>query len=106
MLENKRSRVYCFRAVRSYHRSRRSAPKTRSREARTMTEMGLFSTNRSNTSPSMAGLLSWWNCRRPIVPNLALPLNRWHRYQWYHPCLVHVAKDGQQVVELGLGQAG
>src|SRR5262245_26720571 len=42
-----------------------------------MTEMGLFSTNLSNTSPSMAGLLSWWNCRRPIVPNLALPLNRW-----------------------------
>src|SRR6266446_3549867 len=57
MLENKRSRVYCFCAVRSYHRSRRSAPKTRSREARTMTEMGLFCTNRSNTSPSMAASL-------------------------------------------------
>src|SRR5215510_14317269 len=42
-----------------------------------MTEMGLFSTNLSNTSPSMAGLLSGRNCRRPIVPNLALPLNRW-----------------------------
>jgi hypothetical protein len=23
--------------------------------------MGLFSTNLSNTAPSMAGLLSWWN---------------------------------------------
>src|SRR6267378_4149860 len=57
MLENKRSRVYCFCAVRSYHRSSRSAPKTRSREARTMTEMGLFCTNRSNTSPSMAASL-------------------------------------------------
>src|ERR1700716_4230576 len=57
MLENKRSRVYCFSAVRSSHRSSRSAPKTRSREARTMTEMGLFCTNRSNTSPSMAASL-------------------------------------------------
>src|SRR5262245_33704680 len=49
-----------------------------------MTEMGLFSTNLSNTSPSMAGLLSWWNCRRPIVPNLALPLNRWPLDQIRH----------------------
>src|SRR6266436_3322803 len=57
MLENKSSRVYCFCAVRSYHRSSRSAPKTRSRQARTITEMGLFCTNRSNTSPSMAASL-------------------------------------------------
>src|SRR6266436_8817583 len=57
MLENKSARVYCFCAVRSYHRSSRSAPKTRSREARTITEMGLFSTNRSNTSPSIAASL-------------------------------------------------
>src|SRR6266849_2394904 len=57
MLENKRSRVYCFCAVRSYHRSRRSAPNTRSSEARTMTEIGLFSTNLSNTAPSIGGLL-------------------------------------------------
>src|SRR5467141_859287 len=57
MLENKRSRVYCFCAVRSYHRSSRSAPKTRSRQARTITEMGLFCTNRSNTSPSMGASL-------------------------------------------------
>src|SRR5712664_2300211 len=57
MLENKRSRVYCFCAVRSYHRSSRSAPKTRSIQARTKTEMGLFCTNRSNTSPSMAASL-------------------------------------------------
>src|SRR5215831_14608324 len=57
MLENKSSRVYCFCAVRSNHRSSRSAPKTRSSEARTMTEMGLFSTNLSNTSPSIGGSL-------------------------------------------------
>src|SRR5713101_8051978 len=57
MLENNRSLVYCFCAVRSYHRSSRSAPKTRSRQARTITEMGLFCTNRSNTSPSMAASL-------------------------------------------------
>src|SRR5688572_9826763 len=57
MLENKRSRVYCFCAVRSNQRSSRSAPKTRSSEARTMTEIGLFSTNLSNTSPSMRASL-------------------------------------------------
>src|SRR5215470_9688269 len=57
MLENRRSRVYCFCAVRSYHRSRRSAPSTRSSEARTMTETGLFSTNLSNTAPSIGDLL-------------------------------------------------
>src|SRR4029434_2870827 len=57
-MENRRSRVYCFCAVRSYHRSRRSAPNTRSSEARTMTEIGLFSTNLSNTAPSIGGLLN------------------------------------------------
>src|SRR6266446_6320657 len=51
------SRVYGFCAVRSYHRSRRSAPNTRSSAARTMTEIGLFSTNLSNTAPSIGGLL-------------------------------------------------
>ena len=38
-MENNKSRVYCFRAVRSYHRSRGSAPKTRSSVPRTITEM-------------------------------------------------------------------
>src|SRR4029434_1163015 len=56
-MENRRSRVYCFCAVRSYHRSSRSAPNTRSSEARTMTEIGLFATNLSNTAPSIGGLL-------------------------------------------------
>src|SRR5467141_2759632 len=51
------SRVYGFCAVRSYHRSRRSAPNTRLSAARTTTEIGLFSTNLSHTAPSIGGLL-------------------------------------------------
>jgi len=44
-------------AVRSYHRSRGSAPKTRSRVPRTITEIGLRSTKRANTSPSITASL-------------------------------------------------
>src|SRR5215475_1153189 len=46
-------RVYCFCAVRANQVSSGSAPKTRSSVPRTITEIGLFSTKRANTLPSM-----------------------------------------------------
>src|SRR6266851_6784544 len=52
-VENKTVRVYCFWAVRANQASSWAAPRTRSRVPRTITEMGLFSTKRSNTLPSM-----------------------------------------------------
>src|SRR5882672_8562047 len=54
---NNRARVYGFWAVRSYHRSRGVAPKTRSSVPRTITEMGLRSTKRSKTAPSIMASL-------------------------------------------------
>src|SRR5882672_6316291 len=53
MVENSRVRVYCFWAVRSNQAFSWSAPSTRSSVPRTITEMGLFSTKRSKTLPSM-----------------------------------------------------
>src|SRR6266446_489684 len=52
-VENKTVRVYCFWAVRANQASSWSAPRTRSRVPRTITEIGLFSTKRANTLPSM-----------------------------------------------------
>src|SRR5713101_8549373 len=52
-VENNTVRVYCFWAVRANQASSCSAPKTRSSVPRTITEMGLFSTKRANTLPSM-----------------------------------------------------
>src|SRR5574341_1126675 len=53
MVENNTVRVYCFWAVRANQASSWSAPKTRSSVPRTITEIGLFSTKRANTLPSM-----------------------------------------------------
>src|SRR6266436_216613 len=91
MLENKSSRVYCFCAVRSYHRSSRSAPKTRSRQARTITEMGLFCTNRSNTSPSMAA-------------SLMAKVKKAYRTQYRHTLtpLVHRLTECRKQVTIGI----
>src|SRR6266478_7245143 len=52
-VENNTVRVYCFWAVRANQASSCSAPRTRSSVPRTITEMGLFSTKRSKTFPSM-----------------------------------------------------
>src|SRR6266446_276587 len=52
-VENNKVRVYCFCAVRANQASSWSAPRTRSRVPRTITEIGLFSTKRANTLPSM-----------------------------------------------------
>src|SRR5712691_8624375 len=52
-VENKTVRVYCFWAVRANQAFSWSAPRTRSSVPRTITEIGLFSTKRSKTLPSM-----------------------------------------------------
>src|SRR5207245_1981531 len=57
-VENNTVRVYCFWAVRANQALSWSAPRTRSNVPRTITEMGLFSTKRSNTLPSMVASFS------------------------------------------------
>src|SRR5437588_11869947 len=52
-VENNTVRVYCFWAVRANQALSWSAPRTRSNVPRTITEMGLFSTKRSKTLPSL-----------------------------------------------------
>ena len=71
--------MYCFCAVRSYHRSEIGTQERAKRGADHDGDGAFFNESYGNHSPSMAGLLSWRNCRRPIVPNLALPLNRWYK---------------------------
>src|ERR1044071_8296375 len=61
MVENNTVRVYCFWAVRANHVSSCSAPRTRSSVPRTITEIGLFSTKRANTVPSMVA-----SCRKSV----------------------------------------
>src|SRR5215468_9325523 len=72
MVENNTVRVYCFCAVRANQVSSCSAPRTRSSVPRTITEIGLFSTKRANTLPSMVA-----SPRKSVSKACSVPNGEW-----------------------------